>query len=82
MPSDHTHSDAGITGWVLMIQPQMQMENKTGEGWVNVKKDEWSSDEFEMAAPSRVVLLGGVSIRERISSDKGLGGGFNGQICR
>lgn len=50
------HTVLGITGWVLMTQPQMKIR---GLGDIK-KKDE----EFETTSPNSVVLLGGVLIGE------------------
>lgn len=50
------HTVLGITGWVLMTQPQMKIR-----GLGDIKKND---EEFETTSSNSVVLLGGVLIRE------------------
>lgn len=52
----HMHTVLGITGWVLMTQPQIKIR-----GLGDIKKID---EEFETTLPNTVVLLGGVLIRE------------------
>lgn len=50
------HTVLGITGWVLMTQPQMKIR-----GLGDIKKND---EQFETTSPNSVVLLGGVLIGE------------------